>query len=361
MPLAPKADLAAAFRPHFEKAASGGRLSEAEAREAFICIMQGAVPEIELAGFLVALKARGETVDEIAGAVSAMRTLMTPAQAPAGAIDIVGTGGDAKGTFNISTATSFVLAGAGVPVAKHGNRAVSSKSGAADVLEKLGVNIKMPPERIPLCFEQAGVAFLWAPTHHPAMRHAAPVRQGLKLRTIFNLLGPLLNPASVKRQLIGVYSGEWLLPVAEVMKRAGAEHVWVVHGSDGMDELSTTGPSRVVELKDGAISSFEVHPSAAGLREARLTDLQGGSPGDSAAALRALLRGKDGAFRDIVLFNAAAAFIIAGRADTLREGVSLAAASIGEGRAEKALDALIAASKDTDAAEEVTPLAAAGG
>ncbi len=222
MPHTLKSDLAAAFRPHFEKAVAGGRLSEDEANEAFTCIMQGAVSEIELAGFLVALKARGETVDEIAGAVSAMRTLMLPVTAPPGAIDVVGTGGDAKGTYNISTATAFVLAGAGVPVAKHGNRAVSSKSGAADVLEKLGVTIKMPVERVQQCFERAGLAFLWAPTHHPAMRHAASVRQGLKLRTIFNLLGPLLNPAGTKRQLVGAYSEQWLMPMAEVMKRPGA-------------------------------------------------------------------------------------------------------------------------------------------
>ena len=186
-------DLAIKFRPHFEKAAAGEALSEAEAREAFLCIMQGGVSEIQLAGFLVALKARGETADEIAGAVAAMRSLMVPVTAPEGAVDIVGTGGDAKGTYNISTATAFVLAGAGVPVAKHGNRAVSSKSGAADVLEKLGVTINLEPERISACFEAAGLAFLWAPAHHPAMRHAAAVRQGLKLRTIFNLLGPLLN------------------------------------------------------------------------------------------------------------------------------------------------------------------------
>lgn len=347
----PKAGLSAVFRPHFEKAASGSQLSEEEAREAFTCIMQGAVSDIELAGFLVALKARGETVDEIAGAVAAMKTLMMPVAAPEGAIDIVGTGGDAKGTFNISTAASFVLAGAGVPVAKHGNRAVSSKSGAADVLEMLGVTIKMPSERIAQCFERAGLAFLWAPTHHPAMRHAASVRQGLKLRTIFNLLGPLLNPAGTKRQLIGAYSDAWLMPMAEVLKRSGAEHVWAVHGADGMDELSTTGVSHVVELRGGRFSSFEVHPSDAGLPTARLSDLEGGSPKDSAIAMRDLLRGKPGPFRDIVLLNAAAAFIIAGKTASLKEGARLAAASIDRGGAQKALDALILASTDAAAAQ----------
>jgi anthranilate phosphoribosyltransferase len=338
-------DLATAFRPHFEKVTSGVALSEEEAKEAFLCIMQGSVSEIQLAGFLVALKARGETADEIAGAVSAMRSLMVPVTAPDGAIDIVGTGGDAKGTFNISTASAFVLAGAGVPVAKHGNRAVSSKSGSADVLEKLGVNINLPPERVAACFENAGLAFLWAPAHHPAMRHAAAVRQGLKLRTVFNLLGPLVNPASTKRQLIGTYAEQWLLPMAETMNRASAVHVWIVHGADGMDELSTTGVSHVVELKDGKLTSFNIHPSDAGLPLAQPADLQGGTPEDSAAAMRALLGGKRGPFRDIVLLNAAAAFVIAGKAAEIKDGVRLAEASIGEGRALNALEALIECSQ----------------
>ena len=353
-------ELQKAFRPHFEKAASGAALSEEEAREAFLCIMQGGVSEIQLAAFLVALKARGETADEIAGAVRAMKSLMVAVEAPEGAVDIVGTGGDAKGTFNISTATAFVLAGAGVPVAKHGNRAVSSKSGAADVLEKLGVNINVAPERLAACFERAGLAFLWAPAHHPAMRHAAAVRQGLKLRTIFNLLGPLLNPAGTKRQLIGAYSEQWLLPIAEVMNRSGAEHVWAVHGADGMDELSTTGLSYVVELKNGEVTSFKVHPSDAGLPLAKPADLIGGSPEDSAVALRALLQGKRGAFRDIVLLNAAAAFIVAGRTEGLKEGVALAEASIEEGRANDALDALIEASHAShEPAQAAKPVAAA--
>jgi anthranilate phosphoribosyltransferase len=337
-------DPATAFRPHFEKAAAGGVLSQDEAKEAFLCIMQGGVPEIQLAAFLVALKARGETADEIAGAVTAMRSLMVPAAAPQGAMDVVGTGGDAKGTFNISTATAFVLAGAGVPVAKHGNRAVSSRSGAADVLEKLGVNINVPPDRLTACFKAAGMAFLWSPVHHPAMRHAAAVRQVLKLRTIFNILGPLINPASTKRQLIGCYSPQWQRPMAEVMKRIGAERVWIVHGSDGMDELSTTGVSHVVELKDGSISSFDIHPSDAGLPIASPSDLVSGPPEDSAASMRSLLRGTRGPFRDIVLLNAAAALVIAGRAQNLKQGAGLAEASIDEGHAEKALDALIAAS-----------------
>jgi len=342
------------FRPHLEKATAGEPLSEAEARAAFLCIMRGAVSEIELAAFLVALKVRGETADEISGAVSAMTGLMIPAVAPDGAVDVVGTGGDAKGTFNVSTATAFVLAGGGVPVAKHGNRAVSSKSGAADVLEKLGVNIKLPPDRLDLCFTHAGIAFLWAPQHHPAMRFAGPVRQALKLRTIFNLLGPLSNPASVKRTLLGTYAEEWLLPMAETMRRRGAGHVWVVNGDDGMDELTTTGKSRVIELKDGVVSRFEIHPSDVGLPVARVEDLSGGEPEQCAAAMRSLFKGKPGPLRDIVLLNAAAGFIIAGRTDNLRDGVERAGEAIDSGKAEAALDALIEVSnRDRGGAESI--------
>ena len=333
------------FRPHFETVAGGVSLSEDEAASAFDAIMEGGVPEMLLAAFLVALRARGETVDEIAGAVRAMRGKMRKINAPAGAIDVVGTGGDAKGTYNISTAAAFVLAGAGVPVAKHGNRAVSSKSGAADVLGKLGLNLAMTPEQAEMCLNEAGIAFLFAPTYHPAMRHAAPVRQGLKLRTIFNLLGPLSNPASVKRQIIGVFSPVWLEPIAEAMRRLGAEHVWVVHGSDGLDELSTTGPSQVVELKHGEIRRFDLSPGDAGLPVTDLAGLLCGPPADSAASIIALLGGKRGPFRDIVLLNSAAALIVAGRALSLAEGVELASASIDEGNAARALDKLITLGK----------------
>jgi len=232
-----------------------------------------------------------------------------------------------------------------VPVAKHGNRAVSSKSGAADVLEQLGIDLKMTPEEAERALAEAGIAFLFAPTYHSAMRHAAPVRQSLKLRTIFNLLGPLSNPAETKRQLIGVFSDHWLEPLAETMRRLGAEHVWVVHGAGGLDELSTTGPSKVVELKDGRLRSFEVTPDDVGVRQVALDVLLGGAPKESADSIRALLSGQDGPFRDIVLLNAAAAFIIAGKADTLKEGAELARASIDEGRAAAALDRLIAQGK----------------
>ncbi len=333
------------FRPHFEKVASGGKLTEDEAAAAFDAIMEGGIQEVQLAGMLVAMKARGETVDEITGAVRAMRSKMRKVAAPAGAIDIVGTGGDAKGTYNISTASAFVLAGAGVPVAKHGNRAVSSKSGAADVLESLGVNLAMTPEQAERCLANAGLAFLFAPTYHPAMRHAAPVRQGLKLRTIFNLLGPLSNPAGTKRQVIGVFSEEWVIPLAETMKRLGAAHVWVVHGADGLDELSTTGPTQVAELKGGKIGAFTVDPADAGVERAALADILCGPSTESAAAIRALFAGKRGPFRDIVVLNAAAAFIVGGKADTLAEGAKLAAASIDEGKAAGALEKLVTESK----------------
>ena len=338
-------DAAARFRPHFEKVAGGGTLSEEEAASAFDAIMEGGVPELQLAGFLVAMRARGETVDEIAGAVRAMRGKMRKVSAPEGAIDVVGTGGDAKGTYNVSTATAFVLAGAGVPVAKHGNRAVSSKSGAADVLENLGVNLAMTPDEAQACLAEIGIAFLLAPTYHPAMRHAAPVRQGLKLRTIFNLLGPLSNPASTQRQLIGVFSDVWLEPLAETMRRLGAEHVWVIHGAGGIDELSTMGASQVVEVKNGELRRFQIAPEEHGLKIVTLPELLGGEPADSAAAIREMLAGKAGPFRDIVLLNAAASFIIAGKADTLKQGKELAASSIDEGKAAAALERLIARGK----------------
>lgn len=343
-------DAASPFRPHLEKVVSGAPLEADEAERAFHAIMQGEVSDIELAAFLAALRVRGETVDEIAGAVTAMRRLMVRVAAPANAFDVVGTGGDARGTFNVSTATSLVLAGCGVPVAKHGNRAVSSKSGAADVLECLGVNIRMDAQQAEACLEQAGIVFLFAPTHHPAMRFAAPVRQALKLRTIFNLLGPLANPALVKQHLLGVYSSVWLRPMAEALLRLGSSSAWVVYGADGLDELSTTGANRVAALKYGRIEEFEVDPSDAGLPRASLGDLFGGTPQENADAIRALLNGEPGAFRDIVLLNAAAALVVAGRADSLITGVEQAATSIDTGAARDRLCALTAGSQRVTAA-----------
>jgi anthranilate phosphoribosyltransferase len=333
------------FRPAFEKVAGGETLSEEEAAAAFDAIMEGGVPEVQLAGFLVTMKARGETVHEITGAARAMRARMRSVVAPEGAIDVVGTGGDAKGTYNISTATALVLAGAGVPVAKHGNRAVSSKSGAADVLETLGVNLAATPEEAAMALNEAGVAFLFAPAYHPAMRHAAPVRQGLRLRTIFNLLGPLSNPAGVKRQLVGVFATQWVVPLAEVLQRLGSDHIWVVHGADGLDELSTTGESHVAELKDGRIREFTVSPGEAELNQTLLANLLSGTPLESAEAMRHLLAGKGGPFRDVVLLNAAAALLVAGKARTLGEGAAIAAESLDKGHARVALERLIAICK----------------
>jgi anthranilate phosphoribosyltransferase len=329
------------FRPFLEAAASGRALSADEAAAAFDLMMAGEVSAPQMAGFLMALRARGETVDEILGAVRCMRARMTRVQAPKGAIDIVGTGGDARGTYNVSTCAAIVAAGAGATVAKHGNRAVSSKSGAADVLEALGVNVNAGAEVAARCVAEAGVGFLFAPAHHAAMKNVAPVRKELGVRTIFNLLGPLSNPAETKRMVIGVFSPAWLQPMAEVMRELGAEHVWLVHGAGGLDELSTLGASQVVELKDGAIRAFEVAPGEAGVRVATLDAITGGAPDQNASAIRKVLDGERGAFRDIVVLNTAAALIIAGKAESLREGAAVAARAIDEGRASEALAKLI--------------------
>jgi anthranilate phosphoribosyltransferase len=292
----------------------------------------------------MALRVRGETVDEIAGAVATMRARMTPVEAPADAIDIVGTGGDASGTYNVSTASALVVAAAGVPVAKHGNRALSSKSGAADTLAALGVNIEADPARIARCIREAGVGFMFAPAHHAAMKHVGPTRVELGTRTIFNLLGPLCNPAGVRRQVLGVFAPEWLEPLAHALRQLGSERVWVVHGAGGLDEISTTGPTRVAELKDGEVSTFEVTPEDAGVPRAVLDDLKGGDAAHNAAAIRLVLDGEHGPFRDIVLMNAGAGFVVAERAPTLAEGAKIAAETIDSGAAKRTLDALIAVS-----------------
>jgi len=330
------------FKPFLQQASEGTPLTAEQAGEAFGLMMAGGVPEAQIAGFLMALRARGETVDEITGAATAMRAKMTRVTAPDGAMDIVGTGGDAKGTHNVSTCTAFVVAGAGVPVAKHGNRAVSSRSGAADVLEHLGVCMDTAPEALEQALEEARVGFMFAPAHHAAMRHVAPARKALGVRTIFNVLGPLCNPAGVSRLLVGVYAPEMTRPLAEVLGRLGVEHAWVVHGHDGLDELSTTGESVVAELKDGAVREFVVTPEEAGLARARLDDLIGGDAAENAAAIRETLAGKDGPLRDIVLLNAAAALVVADKASTLREGADLAANAIESGAATGALEKLAA-------------------
>jgi anthranilate phosphoribosyltransferase len=326
------------------KVATGTSLTRQEAVAAFDRVMSGEATPAQMGGLLMALRVRGETVDEITGAVSAMRARMLRVTAPADAVDIVGTGGDGSGSVNVSTCASFIVAGAGVTVAKHGNRALSSKSGAADVLGALGVRIELTPEQVGRCIREAGIGFMFAPAHHPAMRNVQPTRVELATRTIFNLLGPLSNPAGVKRQMVGVFSRQWVQPLAEVLKNLGAESIWVVHGSDGLDEITLTGPTAVSALENGNIRSFEVTPEDAGLKRAGGDALKGGEAPANAAALRGVLEGKPGAFRDVALLNAAAAFIVAGKAKDLKEGVALGARSLDGGAALERLKRLVAVS-----------------
>ncbi len=332
------------FKPVIAKVAAGATLSRAEAANAFDAILSGEVTPSQMGGFLLALRVRGETVDEITGAVSAMRSKMLGVKAPADAIDIVGTGGDSSGSYNVSTLASIIVAACGVPVAKHGNRAASSRSGAADTLTALGVKIGLAPEAVEQCIREAGIGFMMAPSHHAAMRHVGPTRVELGTRTIFNLLGPLANPAGVRRQLIGVFSASWLEPMAEVLRNLGSERVWITCGSDGLDEITTTGPTRVVELKAGVIHAFEITPEEAGIARADPASLKGGDPAHNAEALRAALSGAPGAYRDIALLNAAAGLVVAGKAASLREGAAAGAAAIDSGAARKTLDKLVAVS-----------------
>ena len=325
-----------------QKVAKGASLDEEEMATALETMSSGAASPVQMAAFLMALRVRGETVAEITGACRLMRARMLPVEAPEGAVDIVGTGGDGHGTYNVSTCAALVAAGAGVPIAKHGNRSVSSLSGASDVLAALGVKLDVPPVTISRAIAGAGVGFMWAPMHHPAMKHWAPVRAELGIRTIFNLLGPLSNPSGVKRQVVGVFDDHWVEPLAEVLRNLGSVHAWVVHGSDGLDELTTTGPASVAELKAGAISVFEVTPEEAGLPRATLAQLKGGDAQVNAAAIREVLGGEPGPFRDIVLLNTAAALIVGGKAAGLTEGIERAARSIDTGAAAQALDRLVA-------------------
>jgi anthranilate phosphoribosyltransferase len=333
-------DLRAALR----KVASGGSLTQDEAAEAFELMMAGEATDAQIGALLMGMHVRGETVEEIAGATRAMRARAVPVRAPEGAIDTCGTGGDAKGTHNISTCAAFVVAGAGVPVAKHGNRSISSRSGSADVLTALGVDIECGPETIARSIEACGLGFMFAPSHHAAMRHVAKVRTELGTRTIFNLLGPLANPAGTKYQVVGVFSEQWVEPIARVLGLLGAERAWVVHGADGLDELTTTGISHVAVLDKGQVSTFKISPRNAGLPEAKPEDLIGGDAAENAAHIRAVLQGNQGPLRDIVLLNAAAALLVAGKAKTLREGVALAAQSIDSGKAIAVLEALVSLS-----------------
>jgi anthranilate phosphoribosyltransferase len=338
------------FKALLSVAAAGKPLTSEQAETAFDIMMSGNATPSQMGGFLMALRVRGETVEEITGAVRAMRAKMTRIEAPAGAIDTCGTGGDAAGTWNISTGAAIVVAACGVPVAKHGNRGLSSKSGAADVLGVLGVNIDADMALVKQALWDANICFMMAPRHHSAMRHVGPTRVELGTRTIFNLMGPLSNPAGAKRQLTGVFSRAWIGPMAEVLGKLGAERAWVVHGSDGIDELTTTGPSYLAEWKDGRVTTSEVTPEEAGLPRATATALKGGDPATNALAVNALLDGHPGAYRDIVLYNSAAALLVAGKAATLRTGVQMAAEAIDSGKARATLAKLIAITNSKPAA-----------
>lgn len=331
-----------AMKPLLAKVAENCSLTESESESAFEIIMSGNATPAQTGAFLMGLRVRGETVDEIAGAVRIMRAKALPVKAPEGAMDVVGTGGDRSGTFNVSTGAAFVVAGAGVPVAKHGNKALSSKCGAGDVLTALGVDINCEVEVVSKAIFEAKIGFLFAPRYHSAMKYVQPARVEMGMRTIFNLLGPLSNPAGVKRQMTGVFARQWIEPMAKVLQKLGTQRAWVVHGSDGLDELTTTGASFVAELKDGRVTTFEVSPEDAGLPRATPAQLKGGDPTTNANAVRAMLAGEKGPYRDIVLYNAAAALVVADKAGTLEDGAEIAAEAIDSGKAKAALDSMVA-------------------
>ena len=328
-----------ALKPLIDAAATGP-LTRDQAEAAFEILFDGEATPSQIGGLLMALRTRGETVDEYAAAAAVMRAKCNAVRAPDGAIDIVGTGGDGKGTLNISTATAFVVAGAGVTVAKHGNRNLSSKSGAADALGQMGINVMVGVPVVEAALAEAGIGFMMAPMHHPAIAHVMPTRAELGTRTIFNILGPLTNPASVKRQLTGAFSRDLIRPMAETLGRLGSDAAWLVHGSDGTDELTITGVSWVSALDQGTVSDFELHPEEAGLPVHPFEAIVGGSPEDNARAFRALLDGELSAYRDAVLLNAAAALMVAGQADTLQDGVAAAQASIDSGAAKAKIAAV---------------------
>ena len=337
------------FKALIAKVATGATLSREEAAGAFDRMMSGEATPSQMGGLLMALRVRGETVEEITGAVTTMRAKMLGVKAPPDAVDVVGTGGDASGSFNISTCAAFIVAGAGVPVAKHGNRALSSRSGAADVLQALGVKIELTADQVGACIRDAGIGFMFAPAHHPAMKNVGPTRVELVTRTIFNLLGPLSNPARVKRQMIGTFSKQWVEPMAQVLKNLGAESIWVVHGSDGLDEITTAGPTTVAALENGKIRTFEVGPEDAGLSRSKSEALRGGDAEHNAKALLDVLKCKRSPFRDVAILNAAAALVVAGKAKDLKQGAMIAAKSIESGEAEGRLDRLIAVSNSVEA------------
>jgi anthranilate phosphoribosyltransferase len=329
------------FRGLLAKVGNGETLSVDEAERAFGIMTSGDATPAQMGAFLMALKVRGETAQELAGGARALRAKMHRVKAPAGAIDIVGTGGDHHGTYNVSSCSAFVVAGAGVPVAKHGNRAFTSKSGAADVLAALGIGLDLPIETLELALVEANICFLMAPRHHSAMRNVAGPRVELAPnRTIFNLLGPMSNPAMVKRQLVGVFDRRWLKPVAEALGQLGLERALVVHGQDGMDELTTTTKSWAASLEDGKVREIEIAPEEIGVKRARMVELKGGDAAHNAEAIRKVLAGEKNAFRDIVLLNSAAALLVAGKVRDLKEGAALAIQSIDSGHAKAALETL---------------------
>ncbi|MFT4706494.1 MAG: anthranilate phosphoribosyltransferase [Ascidiaceihabitans sp.] len=321
-------------------AAANGPLTRAQATDAFGILFNGEATPSQIGGFLMALRTRGETVDEYAAAAAVMRAKCNAVVAPEGAMDIVGTGGDGKGTLNISTATAFVVAGAGVTVAKHGNRNLSSKSGAADALTQMGLNVMVGPKVVEKALKEAGIGFMMAPMHHPAIAHVMPTRAELGTRTIFNILGPLTNPAGVKRQLTGAFSRDLIRPMAETLGQLGSEKAWLVHGSDGTDELTITGVSWVSGLDNGTVTDFEVHPEEAGLPEHPFEDIIGGTPEENARDFNALLDGAQNAYRDAVLLNSAAALVVADAASDLKQGVEMARASIDSGAARDKITAV---------------------
>ena len=335
------------FKSILALVADGNALNNEQAETAFDVIMTGNATPAQIGAFLMSLRIRGETVTEIAAAARVMRAKALHISAPPDAIDIVGTGGDGSGTLNISTASALTVAGCGVPIAKHGNRALSSRAGAADVLGALGVNIDADTRLIEKSIAEAGIGFMMAPRHHNATRHVAGPRVELAFRTVFNMLGPLSNPAMVDRLLVGVFAPEWVEPVAQVLGELGARRAWVVHGSGGLDELSTNGPASVAELRGGNITTFEVTPDDAGLPVCRLGDLQGGDAEFNADAMRGLLSGRPSAFRDTVLLTSAAALVVADQAENLKDGVEMAARSLDDGHARRALDRMIEISNET--------------
>ena len=321
-------------------AASEGPLSKAQARAAFEHLFEGTATPAQMGGLLMAMRARGESVAEYAAAAAVMRSKCVAVQAPEGAMDIVGTGGDGMGTLNISTATAFVVAGAGVPVAKHGNRNLSSKSGAADALGQMGVNVMVGADVVERALAEVGIGFMMAPMHHPAIKHVMPTRTELGCKTIFNILGPLTNPAGAKRQLTGAFAIDLIFPMAETLQELGSDAVWIVHGDDGTDEISISGPTQVAALKDGEITGLTVHPEDAGLPVHPFKDILGGTPQENADAFRALLDGAQNAYRDAVLLNAAAALLVADKVPDLKAGVEMAADSIDSGAAKAKVEGL---------------------